>query len=74
MQRINRRQFARFDLNGDGEVSKLEYLCTMLVDGKWDVAQEDIDAILARFEVLDADADGELSLQEAVGHSSLVIR
>lgn len=51
------------DSDGDGKVSKLEYLSYMLVKlGKAD--QDDIDGILSQFQKLDKDGSGELDRED----------
>lgn len=53
------KELLEMDSDGDGKVSKLEYLSYMLV--KLDKAdQDDIDGILAQFRKLDRDGSGEL--------------
>lgn len=53
------KELLAMDSDGDGKVSKLEYLSYMLVKlNKAD--QDDIDGILAQFQKLDKDGSGEL--------------
>lgn len=53
------KELLEMDSDGDGKVSKLEYLSYMLVKlNKAD--QDDIDGILAQFNKLDRDGSGEL--------------
>ncbi|TYZ63545.1 hypothetical protein PybrP1_007814, partial [[Pythium] brassicae (nom. inval.)] len=57
--KISMKELLEMDSDGDGKVSKLEYLSYMLVKlSKAD--QDDIDGILAQFNKLDRDGSGEL--------------
>ncbi|GLE01321.1 hypothetical protein PINS_up010151 [Pythium insidiosum] len=61
--KISMKELLAMDSDGDGKVSKLEYLSYMLVKlGKAD--QDDIDGILAQFGKLDKDGSGELDKED----------
>ncbi|KAJ0399790.1 hypothetical protein ATCC90586_009830 [Pythium insidiosum] len=61
--KISMKELLAMDSDGDGKVSKLEYLSYMLVKlGKAD--QDDIDGILAQFNKLDKDGSGELDKED----------
>jgi len=51
------------DKSGDGQVDKLEFLSYKLV-AMGRVQPKDIDDIMARFDQLDADKSGQLTLDE----------
>lgn len=57
------KELLAMDSDGDGKVSKLEYLSYMLVKlNKAD--QDDIDGILTQFQKLDKDGSGELDKED----------
>lgn len=57
------KELLAMDSDGNGKVSKLEYLSYMLVKlNKAD--QDDIDGILAQFQKLDKDGSGELDKED----------
>ncbi|TMW56858.1 hypothetical protein Poli38472_006868 [Pythium oligandrum] len=60
---ISMKELLAMDSDGDGKVTKLEYLSYMLVKlGKAD--QSDIDGIIAQFHKLDKDGSGELDKED----------
>ncbi len=64
-QNISMKELIDMDTDGDGEVSKVEYLSYMLMKlGK--VEQEMVDEILAQFDKLDADNSGALDREDLI--------
>ena len=67
MQALKRKlrvvDLAEMDEDGDGEVNRGEFLAKMLVKlGK--CAQDDVDEIMAQFNVLDVDRSGTLDAKD----------
>merc|ERR1712048_617992 len=56
-------QLFEFDLNGDGEITKYEYLVKSLLACEF-VTADKIDLIMTKFHDIDKSKDGEISIED----------
>ncbi|KAG1659199.1 hypothetical protein FOA52_005677 [Chlamydomonas sp. UWO 241] len=57
--------FSRFDMDGDGKVTRYEFLVHQLLEGEYNVTKRDIDCMMRRFDELDHDKDQHITIEEA---------
>lgn len=60
---ISEAQLYEFDIDGDGKIDKYEFLSKMLVETQ-EVDEGKIKEIMAKFELLDEDGSGEITVEE----------
>lgn len=60
---VTAEQILDFDMDGDGEISKYEYLVKSLLQCKF-VREDKIDLIMAKFYDIDTDKSGQISLED----------
>ena len=60
---ISEAQLLEFDIDGDGKIDKFEFLSKMLVETR-EVEANKIQEIMKKFRELDADGNGEITIDE----------
>jgi len=63
-RKIDPTLFKTIDDDNDGSISRFDFLAWQLVNGQWNVEQQDIDTIMAKFRTLDKNKDRRLSMNE----------
>jgi len=67
---VTPEQILDFDMDGDGEISKYEYLVKSLLQCKF-VREDKIDLIMAKFYDIDTDKSGQISLEDFQHYASI---
>jgi len=65
---VTPEQILDFDMDGDGEISKYEYLVKSLLQCQF-VREDKIDLIMAKFHDIDTDKSGQISLDDFVNYA-----
>ena len=63
-KKFDTKYFQKMDKDGDGSISKFDFLVYQLVHGQWNVDQSDINTIMTKFNTLDETQNGTLSMKE----------
>jgi len=68
---VTPEQILDFDMDGDGEISKYEYLVKSLLQCKF-IREDKIDLIMAKFHDIDTDKSGQISLDDFIEYGAAI--